>query len=197
MQPIIYICNAIDETIKKERQITTDSPAATIKVISIATMLIKNKYPCYVLSLGRGRQNGSKKWFKAKVGRINGVPILYCEFWHYPFLTYLVTTLSLLRFVLFLWWRKKIKRIICYNRVYFVVPSLILARLLKFIIVLDLEDGYLNKNITFFLRQKNKITKKIFDNLCQGGVILSTSGLYNQTDHKNIFIFHKRQWLRN
>ena len=55
---LVYLCNAIDEITCRERGINSDSPAATLKVLQIASALADAGVQPIILSLGRGRQYG-------------------------------------------------------------------------------------------------------------------------------------------
>jgi hypothetical protein len=95
----IYLCNALDEKVCEKRRITSDSPAATRKVLQVALALRQQAVGAMALSLGRGRQLGTGKWFSARATRVSGVPVVYAPFFDFPFITHFVTLLGLLPLV--------------------------------------------------------------------------------------------------
>ena len=80
-QVVVYLSNAVDESIKAERAITTDSPAATNKVLALAGAMRGVGMRCTVLSLGRGRQNGTCIQHAATAKRLEHGTVLYAAFW--------------------------------------------------------------------------------------------------------------------
>ena len=102
---LAYLCNAIDEATCLERGITSDSPAATEKVLQVASALVNAGVRPIILSMGRGRQHGSWRWHRAKVRRTGRLVVLYAPFMDAPILTHIVTILFLLPLV----WRLKCK----------------------------------------------------------------------------------------
>ena len=72
---VIYLCNAVDQETKNERDVRYDSPAATNKVFGITHALQTQGSDIHVLSLGRGKQTGSRKRFPAFSKKINNIPI--------------------------------------------------------------------------------------------------------------------------
>jgi glycosyltransferase involved in cell wall biosynthesis len=177
---LIYLCNAIDEQICSERHITSDSPAATQKVLQVASALRNSGVGAVVLSLGRGRQQQSGKWYSAKVVRTDGVPVVYAPFFDYPVLTHLVSLICLLPLV----WRLRSRRgssvILAYNRLPHYLLAMEWARLLGFRRFLDLEDGDVKVEGAFFRRLLGQALGARFNQLCNGGGMLAASVLGKQ-----------------
>lgn len=177
---LIYLCNAIDEVTCNERGITSDSPAATKKVFEISKALRKAGVRVLVLSLGRGRQSGNGIRHVAKVKRVDGVPVLYASFLNRPLLTYLWTMLSISALI----WRLRLKpcqpALLAYNRLILYWPAMELARLLRFRLFLDLEDGDVRHVGIRWKSWLARFMKSRFDGLCQSGAMLATSALEQQ-----------------
>ncbi|UNE78277.1 hypothetical protein IMY97_23195 [Pectobacterium versatile] len=66
MKKIIIICNAIDDVVRSERSITTDSPAASRKVFMLADALADTHVHVDIISMGRGKANGGLKFYNLK-----------------------------------------------------------------------------------------------------------------------------------
>jgi len=181
-QRIAYLCNAMDETMRLQRQITTDSSAATNKVLAIADALRLAGITCTVLSLGRGRQNSTGSWYLSRARRSGKSASVYCAFLHFPLLTHIVTALSLTMLVVRLAQKSPSLTLLSYNRSYHYVPALVVARVLKVRSYLDLEDGYTLDGFDPIRDLKNKITRSLFRWLCPHGVMVANSGLARQLD---------------
>lgn len=177
---LIYLCNALDELTRAERNITSDSPAATQKVLQVASALRRSGAGAVVLSLGRGRQQGSGKWYPAKVVRERGITIMYAPFFDFPVLTHLVSLFGLLPLI----WRLRSRRgssaILAYNRLPHYLAAMELARLLQFRRFLDLEDGDVQEGGAVFRRWLARVLSVRFDHLCNAGCMLAASALGRQ-----------------
>lgn len=173
----IYMCNAIDDVVKAERRITTDSPAASNKVFGISRALASAKARVVVLSMGRGRQDGSGRRYSARLKRSAGIPVIYAAFLNIPFLTHIVSSFSLM-FCLWRIIRKRRAVLIAYNRFPYYLPTLLLARAAGIPCYLDLEDGFMREKPGIF----NKILVHIFQILCPHGALLACSALGGQVN---------------
>ncbi|MFM2275740.1 MAG: hypothetical protein RL211_1612 [Pseudomonadota bacterium] len=177
---LIYLCNALDEQTCSERSITSDSPAATQKVLQVASALRNSGVVAVVLSLGRGRQQGSGRWYPAKVVRIGGVPIVYAPFFDFPVLTHLVSLVGLLPLI----WRLRFGggsfALLSYNRLPHYLMAIEMARFLRLRRFLDLEDGDVQESISTFRRWVAWVLAARFDRLCNAGAMLAASALSRQ-----------------
>lgn len=177
---LIFLCNAIDEKTCAERGISSDSPAATQKVLQVTTALRNSGVGAVVLSLGRGRQQGSCKWYRAKVVRKGGGAIIYAAFFDFPVLTHLVSLLGLLPLI----WRLRSGSgspvLLSYNRLLHYLGGVEMARLLRFRCFLDLEDGDVQEGGSAFRRWVARVLSARFDRLCDAGGMLAASALGRQ-----------------
>jgi len=175
MTKVIYLCNALDEETKNSRFITTDSPAATKKVFSLCYALKTASVASIILSMGRGRQNGTSMRFPKLRKSINGIDVLYASFWHIPVLTHVVTALSLM-----LNMRILIKKggnvLLVYNCCWHYIPALLLAKLFGLRCFLDLEDGWVDGKQSWV--QKTKAS--FFNWACNSGSLLACDALKSQ-----------------
>jgi len=185
---IVYLCNAVSESILAKREIKTDSPAATNKVLALVKAMRMQNLNCIVLSLGRGRQKTSFKRHGAWLERSNQVATLYCNFWKLPIITHIVTMASVLILLNCLINRCPRTTVLAYNRSYHYLPALLLARLRGASVCLDLEDGYNIDGKGVFRVLKNTLIRKIFDWVCSGGVMVSCSGLFSQIEGRYAYV---------
>jgi hypothetical protein len=185
---IIYLCHVVDEKTKHKRSISSDSPAATKKVFAISNALRAAGLGCSVLSSGRGRQNFTGSFYSASSKRHQGVATVYAHFVHLPVVTHLVTMLSLALIVYSLLRRYPGARILAYNRSYHYVAALIVAKLFRSSIYLDLEDGYNNQSRSAITHIKNGLTKWAFDRLCNAGAVLAATTLGSQVSSRHTLV---------
>lgn len=189
-QAVVYVSNAIDESIRVERAIKTDSPAASNKVFAVASAMRGVGFHCTVLSLGRGRQNGTGVWHQATTRRLEHGAIIYAAFWQSPWLTHLVSFFSLT------WLLAKLVRrcpglyVLVYNRSYHYLLALLVARLFGVRIYLDLEDGYVVEGRGGIRHLKNTLTRRLFGWLCPNGSMVANSGLSSQLDQPAGMVCH-------
>lgn len=189
-QVVVYLSNAVDESIRAERSITTDSPAATNKVLALAGAMRGVGMRCTVLSLGRGRQNGTGIRHAATARRLEHGAILYAAFWQMPWLTHLVSFVSLAWLLAKLIRRHPALCVLVYNRAYHYLPALLLPRLLGVRVYLDLEDGYIVEGRGGIRHLKNTLTRRLFSWLCPHGSLVANSGLAGQLDRPPAMVCH-------
>jgi glycosyltransferase involved in cell wall biosynthesis len=189
-QVVVYLSNAVDELIRAERSITTDSPAATNKVFALAGAMRGVGMRCTVLSLGRGRQNGTSIRHAATARRLEHGTILYAAFWQSPWLTHLVSFASLAWLLAKLIRRHPALCVLVYNRAFHYLPALLLARLLGVRVYLDLEDGYIVEGHGVIRHLKNTLTRRLFSWLCPHGSMVANSGLARQLDRPPALVCH-------
>ena len=182
-QKVLYICNALDESTKGIRSITSDSYAATNKVFGLIAAMRKADLRCQVLSLGRGRQNWSGKIHNATVCRIRGHSIYYCCFIHVPFFTHFITSISATYLIIRLIARDPNLSVLVYNRSYHYILAISVARLLKVRVYLDLEDGDETKNQNYFYFVRSFTMRVLYNWLCPAGALISNSNLRNEISH--------------
>lgn len=174
---LFFICNALDDLTRLERGIVTDSPAASRKVFGLSKAMHEAGVRVLVVSLGRGRQDGSGRYYRCKVRRVNGVPVIYLPFFHFPILSEVLTLFSSVP-ILWRLHRKKTKQtILFYNRMLAYFPLLIFAKILQIDSTLDLEDGAIDLNHWSLSGIKSRILSWLFDSLCSRGALLACQAL--------------------
>lgn len=175
---IAIVCNAMDDATRLQRNITTDSPAASRKVFMLCQALRKAGVRAYVLSLGRGRPNGMA-YFKRTVKRVNGVPVVYAPFSQKQFLSQVISLFGLIPALLRLSQASN-RSVVFYNRMTAYLPTLLVARLVGFRCLLDLEDGEIIDKTTRHHSLRSRLRSSlnaVFDFCCRDGALLACSAL--------------------
>jgi glycosyltransferase involved in cell wall biosynthesis len=178
---IFVVCNALDDQTRQRRGIVTDSPAASRKVFLMCRAMRLAGVRPVVLSLGRGRQDGSGRRWTSGARRVDGVPVAYAPFAHHPLLSPL---LSLLGTASLLWRLRRLqgaKTVLFYNAMAAYVPTLLLARALRWRAVLDLEDGGVATDARTPTALATRATGALFERLCSGGALLACTALARKT----------------
>ncbi|TKD51885.1 glycosyltransferase [Sphingomonas baiyangensis] len=172
---VYMLCNALDDTVRIARGISTDSPAATRKIVMMMQALRSAGVRPAILSLGRGRQDGSGRDHPAFAGRIGGIPVAYGRFVNRPLLSQLASLVAPLPI---LWSRRRRARattLLLYNRMFSHLPALWLAWALGYRVMLDLEDGEVPKGGRLSLR--SRILVAATDRFCREGALLACTAL--------------------
>jgi len=180
VERVLILCNAMSDAVRRQRGITTDSPAATRKIVMMAQVLAQGGMRPTLLSLGRGRADGSAAGFAACTGRIGGIPIAYGRFTRRRLVS---EWRSLIAPFPILWSRRRHARhttLLLYNRMDSHVPALWFARLLGYRTMLDLEDGQVpSADRTISLRVRLLIAAT--DRGCRNGALLACKALAGAT----------------
>jgi hypothetical protein len=180
VERVLILCNAMSDVVRNQRGITTDSPAATRKIVMMAQVLAQGGVRPTLLSLGRGRADGSPGQFPAQAGRIGHIPIAYGRFTRRRFLS---EWQSLVAPFPILWSRRRHARhttLLLYNRMDSHVPALWFARLLGYRTMLDLEDGQV-------LSAERRVAPRVrmliaaTDRGCRNGALLACKALAEST----------------
>ncbi len=187
---VFYVCNAIDDQLKFQRSILTDSPAATGKVLAISRAIQNAGGQVIILSLGRGKQNGSRTYFKSRTSVSEDVTFSYAAFFNFAALTHLVTMFSLMVQFIRLYIENKANNpsIIFYNRSYHYILVALTAKLFRMSCFIDLEDGFNDSESSKIRRVYNRLTKKLFNRICSAGAVIATSHLASQLEHKKVLV---------
>jgi len=173
----------LDDQTKQSRQIGTDSPAATNKVLGLWRGLKSVGGDAVILSMGRGRQNRSRRCHVPFVKRVEGIPIYYARFCHIPILTHMITAVSLLKAIVGLT-GKGPSVLVVYNRQWHALPAALIARFQGVRCYLDLEDGAFVESERGLAGLRNKMQRFLFDRVCDSGALLASLGLGKQTGQK-------------
>ena len=187
LDPIYYISNVFEDSVKAERGITTDSPAANRKVISLCSAVKRAGGFVEVVSLGRGRSQGTWKSFPVTVAQAGTVPITYLRYLDVPLLTHFVTMISLLSVVM----RKARKNsvFVFYNYYPHYLLALLFCSLTGSRCVLDIEDGCRSDDKSF-RNLPGFYLLKIHNWCCRAGTMLAASELRKQATGDRFYLCH-------
>lgn len=177
-QRVIFVCNALEDSTRIEREISSDSPAASKKIFLMALALKQAGVKVVILSMGRGSQNNDGKYFKSKIVRHRGIPIVYAPFSQKPIISQLISFISLPYLLYRMNKFRGTSITIFYNRTTAYISALLMSSVIGYKRVLDLEDG------EFFPKEKlslhllyNKCKSILYTRLCNGGTILACRAL--------------------
>lgn len=185
---VLVVCNALDDTTRLNRRITTDSPAGSRKVFQMCRALRLAGVRAYVLSLGRGRADGSGDSFAAGVRRIGGVPTIYAPFSHRRGWSELLSLFGLLKPLRRLA-RHRQRAVIFYNRMPAYLLALREASRLGYRSFLDLEDGEVAVGHSLKKRLA-RLVPKLFDRHCRDGALLACSALASMTTARPVQCYY-------
>jgi glycosyltransferase involved in cell wall biosynthesis len=178
---LLVLCNAMADRVRVARGITTDSPAATRKVAMMAQVLVRAGVRTKLLSMGRGRQDGSGRFFASRAGRLRGVPVVYGPFLNRPILSEILSCWAPVPLL----WRQRRRAsetvVLLYNRMPAYLPAIWISRLLGYRVALDLEDGETLVRGWHPRAIKARLLIALTDNACNGGALLACSALANAT----------------
>jgi glycosyltransferase involved in cell wall biosynthesis len=178
---VIFFSNFLDERTRILRNITTDSPAASRKVLNACEALRVGGARPIILSMGRGRTNGGREAHGWAVGRVGQVPVVYAPFRNYRCLSEAV---SMLAPALFIFRRRKNRRalVLLYNRTVFGVLPMLVARLVGWPAIIDLEDGEILQPSTAPRRPHSVVKQfarkrlmRLYDRFCQRAILAATA----------------------
>jgi len=174
---VIFVCNALEDLTRIEREIYSDSPAASRKIFQMASALRGVGERVIILSMGRGCPNGIGRFYKSKISRVDGIPIIYAPFSQTPIISQLLSFISLPYLLYRMKYFKGKTSVVFYNRTTAYISSLLTCPLFGYTRILDLEDGELIVNNLALYQIFLKIKRWLYDKLCNGGTILACSAL--------------------
>ena len=187
---VLVVCNALDDKTRLERGIVSDSPAASRKVLMLCQALREaGARPC-ILSLGRGRANGSFSYFPRLVKRVAGVPVVYAPFSHVRFFSQFLSLFFLIGALLRLSSNPR-KAVIFYNRMSAYLPLLMTASVTGYKRFLDLEDGEVaGRNSGAMKALLGRSVTWMYDRLCPDGALLACSALAGMTSIRPVHCYY-------
>ena len=142
------------------------------------------------VSLGRGRQDGSGRFFSRAIRRVGNVPVVYLRFVHWPVLSKLLSALEPIGVLWHCRHQAKSSTVLFYNRMPGYIPSLIAAVLLGYRTVLDLEDGEVGLPVLSVAGLAARVSRLLFDALCTDGVLLACSALSRMSQVANTLCYY-------
>lgn len=191
MKPIVLVAsNALDDATRTRRGIESDSPAASRKVFLLCQALRKAGVRPYVLSLGRGKANGTRVYFPAAVRRVGGIPVVYAPFSHTRIVSELLSLFGHLRVLLRLT-RHRPRAIVYYNRTPALIVLLLAAVVAGYRNTLDLEDGEVHGGRRWSPGAVvHGLIRALFDRACRNGALLACSALAASTRIRPVLCYY-------
>jgi glycosyltransferase involved in cell wall biosynthesis len=170
----------LEDVTRIERGISSDSPAASKKVFEMAYALRSAGEKAVILSMGRGKPKRRISFYKAKTVRMRGVLVVYVPFSDIPFISQLLSLISMPYFLYLLSSSSEKNYAVFYNRSSAYITSLFMSVILGIERILELEDA---ENIftgnwsphQFYLRGK----RFIYNRLCTNGTLLACRAIGN------------------
>jgi len=187
---VVIVCNALDDETRAERGISTDSPAATRKVFLLCRALRTSGVRALVLSLGRGRADGSPRYHPARVRRVQGVPVVYVPFSHRRVLSGLLSLVGPVPVVRRIGRYAGSTTFVFYNRTPAFVPALLAASASGCRTVLDLEDGEVGDESGSLRSAFYRGARWLYERVCSGGALLACSALAEMTDLRPVRCYY-------
>lgn len=187
---LVVLCNALDDDIRIRRGITTDSPAASRKVFMMARAVRKATARVHVLSYARGRQDYSFRCYSGEASRSGGIGVFYLCFVKIPLISEIVSLLAPIAFLLRLRSRGGETTVIFYNRMAVHIPALLVAAVLGYRTVLDLEDGSVRVRQWSPRQMLGDFISDLFERVCNGGAIVACSALVAATKLRPTFCYY-------
>lgn len=187
---LLVLSNAMDDHLRIERRITTDSPAASRKVFMLCQALKQAGVIPLVVSQGRGKAGGSRDFFPYRLKRHNGIPVYYAPFSRIRGLSELISMLAPLGILIHSRQRIHSTAVLFYNRNPAFLPALFLSTLLGYRNLLDLEDGEIAANGKENRGLFPRLVRFCFDRLCTGGALLACSALESKTRVRPVMCYY-------
>ena len=124
--------------------------------------------------MGRGKPQRKINFYKAKIVRMHGVPVVYAPFTDIPFISQFLSLISMPYFLYLLNSSSEKTVAVFYNRTSAYIPALIMSLILGIGRILDLEDAEIISPRNWspyqiYLRGK----RSIYDSLCTSGTLLA------------------------
>lgn len=188
-ETVVYLCNAVTDSLKKQRALRGDSPAATKKVMDSCRALAITGVDVTALSMGRGRVHGPAFFDGYNHSSMGSYSLVAAAYLNVRLLTYIVSVFSLA------WCLYRVKAgnkrvLFVYNRLWLYLPALLVGRLLGYKCVLDLEDDNTASG-TGSAELQVKILNSLYSYLCRSGTVVINSKLERelQADHRTLLYY--------
>jgi Glycosyltransferase len=167
----------MDDALRTNRRIETDSPAASRKVFGVALASRSVGIRAVVVSLGRGRPTGRIRWWSRRVYRVGGVPVVYLPYVNVPLLSHAVSIGALGALMIRMAWRQRDTTVLFYNRAGLYLLGVVIARMTGMRTALDLEDGAVERDMKAIAAAGARMYQRLFDACCPAGALLACDAL--------------------
>lgn len=188
---VLIICNAFDDETLRLRGITSDSPAASRKVVNLSSILCSGNIENYIVSMGRGKTTSRKVYSSGFSKSISGINFIYAPFVNIPFITHIVSMIGILICITKFLNRGNVS-ILLYNRVPTYLVAVFIAKIFGCKIFLDLEDGTHEQRLksSVFRKYVSLLMINCFNYLCSDGALVACEALKRKLTIKNTLCFY-------
>ncbi len=174
---IIFVCNALEDGVRLERNISTDSPACSRKIFQMAKALKFSGERVLILSMGRGNSGKNNSFHLGKSKITNGISVIYAPFSELKIISEIISLFSLPYILFRLRLYSGSTSVVFWNRTSAYILALFISLLLGFSRFLDLEDGDLQDSNWTLGGLYIILKRKIYNHLCSSGSIISCKAL--------------------
>lgn len=186
----IFVCNALEDSTRLERNISTDSPACSRKVFLMSQALKTAGDSVLILSMGRGEARGNNHYHNGKIKYIKKTPIIYAPFSEQKIVSEFVTLFSL-PYILFRMRRYRGRTsVVFWNRTSAYIPSLFMSLILGYSRFQDLEDGDLPVSNWTLSYLYILLKRTIYNKVCSSGALISCIALASSLTRKHFFCYY-------
>lgn len=187
---VYFYCNAIGDEVRIDRSISTDSPAATRKIVGICAALRRVGVKATIISMGRGASGRDGRYHRSRACRLHGVPVAYGPMLHLPVLSQLLTLAWLVAMAV----RKPVRRPnavhLFYNQLSAYIPAMALLRLAGARTAIDIEDGHTRQASTIGRNRLGNASPALFPRLVSNGALLACSALAAHTGIRPVMPYY-------
>jgi glycosyltransferase involved in cell wall biosynthesis len=179
----------LDDSLRRQRSITTDSPAATRKLVGMAQALQAAGVTTELVSMGRGRSTGVG-YHPASKGDIDGVTIHYLPFLRLPVLSQIFSMLALMAVALRLAVSRKDAVHVFYNRLSLYLLAFPALRIAGRRCAIDIEDGQVKDSKGQPAARLSNGPTALFDRLVNNGALLANTALAQATSVRPVMAYY-------
>lgn len=176
-QHLYFYCNALADDVRASRSISSDSPAATRKVLGLCRALRTAGVNATVVSMGRGESGRSGAYHQPQVRRLAGIPIVYGPMLHRPIISQLLTMIWLVAMSARLARRRPGGLHLFYNQLTAYVPALVCLRLTAQRTAVDIEDGPVSRGLGRYVTRFGNAPAALYERLISSGALTACSAL--------------------
>jgi glycosyltransferase involved in cell wall biosynthesis len=187
---VIFVCNALEDSIRLERNISSDSPACSRKIFQMSKALKLSGERVLIVSMGRGLAGRNNTYHFGKAKLSNGIPVIYAPYSERKFLSELISLISLPYIIFRLRLYSGGTPVVFWNRTSAYIPALFISFLLGFSRFLDLEDGDLEDSSWTFGRLYVLLKRELYNRLCSSGSIISCKALNSSLGRRDHLCYY-------
>lgn len=187
---VYFYCNALGDDVRIGRSISTDSPAATRKIVGICNALRRVGVKATIVSMGRGASGRDGRYHRPLAGHLNGIPVAYGPMLHRPILSQLMTLVWLIAMAVRNSARRPDTVHLFYNQLSAYIPAMALLRLAGASTAIDIEDGHTPQKSNIGRSRLGNAPPVLFPHLVSNGALIACSALAAHTGIRPIMPYY-------